>query len=256
MSIWQSFWLALSFLTRLPSVQFKTLKPDAAKRSLWFYPLVGLIIGVILALLLQLIAFSHTYNEGSVQVVAALILVAWVVLTGGLHLDGLADSADGWVGGQQNRQRTLDIMQDSHIGVMGMLAILLVMLTKFTALSALISSHSLLHSSLILLAIPMLARMSMVVLLASLPYVRANGLGSKLKQGATTTLVLTSLAWVAILAFVLLQKQWIVCFSFALACFGLSYLMLKQRLGGTTGDTLGAHLEIQEALLLASLILV
>lgn len=255
MSIWQGFWLALSFLTRLPSVQFKTLKPDATKRSLWFYPLVGLIMGVILAVLLQLIAFSHTYNGVSVLLVAALILATWVLLTGGLHLDGLADSADGWVGGQQNRQRTLDIMQDPHIGVMGMLAILLVMLTKFAALSALIHSHSLFDSSFILLAIPMLARMSMLILLASLPYVRANGLGSELKKGISTRLVLTSLFWVVILAFVLLQKQWLVCFSFAGCWLALSYLMLKQRLGGTTGDTLGAHIEIQEALLLSALVL-
>lgn len=255
MSIWQGFWLALSFLTRLPSIQFKQHNLQAVKKSLWFYPLIGLFIGAILAVILQLILLSHTPNEASINLVAALILLCWVSLTGGLHIDGLADSADGWVGGQQDKARTLSIMQDPHIGVMGMLAVALLLLVKFSALSALIQSFSSLSISLLLLATPMLARMSMLILLASLPYVRANGLGSELKQGASSFLVLTSLAWVIILAFILLQTQFFIALGFAVAWGVLSYLMLKQRLGGTTGDVLGAHLEIQEALLLVAFVL-
>lgn len=254
MSLWQSFWLALSFLTRLPCVSFNELNPNAVKQSLWFYPLVGLIIGSILAVTLQLILLSHSPNEASINLVAALVLVCWVSLTGGLHIDGLADSADGWVGGQQDKARTLSIMQDPHIGVMGMLAVLLLLLVKFSALSALIQSFDSLSMSLLLLATPMLARMSMLILLASLPYVRVNGLGWELKQGASSFLVITSLAWVIILAFILLQTQFFIALGFALAWGVLSYLMLKQRLGGTTGDVLGAHLEIQEALLLVAFV--
>ncbi len=255
MMLWQSFCYALSFLTRIPCSISAQYNPQSMRHSLKFYPFVGLIIGALLVIVLQLLFWSYGSKPDLYAVFALVILFFWVLITGGLHLDGLADSADAWVGGQQDRLRTLKIMQDPHIGVIGMLALLLVLLGKWVALSVLLKQHALWVVSLLLLGVPMLARMSMLILLASLPYVRSNGLGSMLKEGANHVVVLANLVWVLLFSVVLLQQYVLPLLGFAVAWWVLSYLMLKQRLAGCTGDTLGAHLEIQEVIMLLALAL-
>ena len=102
----RAFWLSLQFLTRIPTPQFAEIAPQTVGRSLLFYPLVGLIIGGLLLAVTQLTAAA------SPLVTSALVLATWLLLSGALHIDGVADMADAWVGGQGDRERTLAIMKD------------------------------------------------------------------------------------------------------------------------------------------------
>jgi adenosylcobinamide-GDP ribazoletransferase len=100
------FLVALQFLTRLPVHMPEPPDEREIGQSLLYYPLVGLLLGLMLA------ALAWAMRDGSSMLHAALLLAMWVLMTGGLHLDGLADSADAWVGGQGSRERTLAIMKD------------------------------------------------------------------------------------------------------------------------------------------------
>ncbi|WP_139488104.1 adenosylcobinamide-GDP ribazoletransferase [Brevibacillus dissolubilis] len=125
-----AFFQALTFLTRIP-VRFQA-KPEAWAKSTAYYPLVGLIIGMIVAVVAVLLSpFLPT------MLIAVLTLVCWIWLTGGLHLDGLMDTADA-VGSSRSRERMLEIMKDSRVGAMGVIAAVLVVLVKFTAIVSII----------------------------------------------------------------------------------------------------------------------
>jgi len=103
--------VAFIFLTRLPMPRLAHISPEDNGRSLCAFPLVGLVIGLLL-----FIAASVLTWVLPVMVVATLLLTLWVLLTGGLHLDGLADSADAWLGGYGDKARTLEIMKDPRCG--------------------------------------------------------------------------------------------------------------------------------------------
>ena len=125
-----AFALALQFLTRIP-ILFNFVASDRQLgQSVLFYPLIGLLIGSVLWLL----AFG--FGDTSTGLKAALVLTGWVWLTGGLHLDGLADCADAWVGGLGSRERSLDIMKDPAAGPSAVVLLVLVLLLKWTALMA------------------------------------------------------------------------------------------------------------------------
>ncbi len=234
--------IALQFLTRLPLPQPGECTPRERGHSVLYYPLVGLIIGVLLLIL------NSVLGESDAGVRAALLLLVWVLLSGGLHLDGLADSADAWLGGYGDRQRSLDIMQDPRSGPAAVMLVVLVLLVKFAALAALLKQG---NWSMLLTA-PLLGRAAMVGVFLATPYVREHGLGAQLAQqlprrGALYVLVLCA---IAVVSFEDGNGVWLL----AVTVVGVALLrrMMLQRLGGTTGDTLGATCEIIEALVLAT----
>jgi adenosylcobinamide-GDP ribazoletransferase len=256
----RAFWLAVQFLTRLPTPRVEI---DAAARgvSVLFYPLVGLLVGALLALLHWPLATADAGLE------AALLLLAWVLLTGGLHLDGLADSADAFIGSHDSRDgggraasgtaadgdrnRALAIMKDPHAGPAGVAAVVLVLLVKFAALSALLWESA--WEALVI--VPLLGRTALMALLLTTPYVRPNGIGAEHaaylpRVAAALVLVVTGVAVVAWLEW---DGLWLFVAA-AAVIYGLRYLMMH-RLGGTTGDTLGASCEIVEATALVTLAL-
>lgn len=208
--------------------------------SVLFFPVVGLLIGALLAGL-------HTalwlVDPGAL---AALVLAAWVLLTGGLHLDGLADTADAWIGGQGNRDRTLTIMKDPRSGPIAIVAIVLALLAKFAALQALLAGDA----RVILLLAPVLGRTIIVLLLITTPYVRPDGLGAPyanyLPRLSCGLLVLL----IAAVTVAFLEWQG----GVLLAALGVGFLSLRYelmaRLGGATGDTLGAACELAETIAL------
>ena len=142
------FWIALQFLTVLP-IELKTI-PTAQQngRAILFYPLVGLIIGGILFLV------TCIFVKLPALLLAAIVLALWIWLTGGLHLDGLADTADAWVGGFGDKLRTLQIMKDPSCGPIGVLSLVIICLLKFALVYVLIEQHQ----SLFLICIPILGR--------------------------------------------------------------------------------------------------
>ncbi|MBU2038307.1 MAG: adenosylcobinamide-GDP ribazoletransferase [Gammaproteobacteria bacterium] len=257
---WWAFWYAMAFLTRLPTPYLKRVDEAVAARSLVFYPLIGCLLG------LSLLAFTAAcvfYNlQVSLLLLAALLLFIWVVFSGALHLDGLADSADAWVGGLGNKERTLAIMKDPQSGPMGVTVIAVILLVKFAAIYALLDkaqSGSGSWNIWLLIAgfmlVPMLARGAVPGLLATTPYVRKKGLASALVAGATPLVVGITGTLLALLAGVFLQTQALFILALWLTILMMARAAMIKRLGGCTGDTLGATIEIQEALLLAAIAL-
>tara|TARA_R110000751_G_scaffold42979_1_gene99440 strand:+ start:2944 stop:3678 length:735 start_codon:yes stop_codon:yes gene_type:complete len=233
------FALALQFLTRLPVRLRRAPSPQESAESLLWYPLVGVVLGALLLLANELLAGV----DASLR--AALLLALWVWLSGGLHLDGLADTVDAWVGGYGDRERTLAIMKDPACGPMGVLALLFCLLLKYCALVLLLQQH---FWSLLLIT-PWLGRCLLPLLLLITPYVRAGGLGESLTN---------DIPRLRLQLVLLLNAALLLCFGMAglLALLVAAILtwywrrLLIKRLGGTTGDTAGALLEMAECAVL------
>ncbi|UTL82366.1 adenosylcobinamide-GDP ribazoletransferase [Pseudomonas putida] len=230
------FWIALQFLSSLPVRLSGMPEPREMGRSLLCYPLVGLLFGLLLWLA------SHLLQGAPAPLHAALLLTLWVLLSGALHLDGLADSADAWLGGFGDRERTLKIMKDPRSGPIAVVTLVLVLLLKFCALWVLVERGA---GALLVLA-PVVGRAAMLGLFLGTPYVRPGGLGQALAEHLPRRMA----RWVLLgsLLFCLLlggwSALWAVLLAFAVFCW-LRRLMC-QRLGGTTGDTAGAMLELLE----------
>ena len=234
------FWIALQFLSSLPVRLPGMPEPEQLGRSLLCYPVVGLLFGVLLWLLDALLLGTPSLLH------AALLLTAWVLLSGGLHLDGLADSADAWLGGFGDRERTLLIMKDPRSGPIAVVTLVLVLLLKFAALVALIEQGQ----TLALIIVPVLGRAALLGLFLTTPYVRAGGLGQALadhlpRRAGWWVLVACALGCV-------LATGWAAASALAVAFavfVGLRRMMLR-RLGGCTGDTAGALVEVLEVVVL------
>jgi len=167
------FFIALQFLTRLPVRISSAPDEISVAYSLGYYPLVGLIIGAIL-------------TSAAWVLSAGLLLLVWVFITGGLYLDGLADSMDAWVGGLGDREKTLAIMKDPYCGPAGVVSIVLLLLLKFVALHTIMESGNL---TIILLA-PLFGRAVLLPLFLTTPYVRSNGLGTPISSCLPRKLIL------------------------------------------------------------------
>lgn len=231
----QSFWLALQFLTRLPTPSLAEISPVAVGRSLLFYPLVGLIIGALIVAAAQLTAVFP------LQLNVALLLALWVFLSGALHIDGLADMADAWVGGQGDRERTLAIMKDPYCGPMGVSAVVVLLLLKFSALGELLQGDLL-----FLLVAPVMGRTFAVLLMLTTPYCRETGLASDMVRHLPRTAAWLILAVVAGTALLWLKGMALWLLGISLLIFLMYRRSLMHRLQGFTGDAAGALIEIIE----------
>ncbi len=234
---------ALRFLTILPVPGTSRVSEKTIGRSTAWYPLVGLLVGALLAgcVRLGLLAWSAP--------AAGLAgLAFWVIVTRGFHLDGLADTFDG-IGGGATRERKLTIMKDSRVGVFGVLAVGLCLLGKLVFLAELGGRAPLLG----LAAVPALGRWGMLVALVGFPSASAAGLGQAVKKNCGWPQLgigtLTALGCAA-----LLLGGWGLALAglVLLAAVGLGALFTRQ-LGGLTGDSYGAVCEIGELLALAAL---
>ncbi|EWC39395.1 adenosylcobinamide-GDP ribazoletransferase [Stutzerimonas stutzeri] len=238
------FLIALQFLTSLPIRLPAMPTPEQQGRSLLHYPLVGMLLGTLLWLAALLL-------DGVPQLLqAALLLTLWVALTGALHLDGLADSADAWLGGFGDRERTLAIMKDPRSGPVAVVVLALLLLLKFSALLALLQAQQ----SVALLLAPVLGRAVLLALFLGTTYVRPNGLGHALATNLPRRRARGVLAVVA-LGCLLCGMTGLTALLLAIATFLLARRAMLRRLGGTTGDTAGALLELVECMVLVGLAL-
>lgn len=246
---WRAFLVALQFLSVVPV----TLQPAPEARenglSLLYYPLVGLLLGLLLTAV-AMIANGLLPSP----VLAAVLIALWALLTGALHLDGVADSADGWLGGHGDRARTLRIMQDPHSGAAGVVALIVVLLLKWSALSALLLTSW----WWLLMLVPLLGRAAAVLLLAHTAYARRSGIASamlpQMSRAAVDGVGGAALAVAVLLSFWAAgTAQAILILLLPAAAVWGWRLLLRKRLGGTTGDTAGAAIEGCEALALIAL---
>ena len=226
------FYLALAFMTRIPVPNMGHVDPVDFGRSALYYPLVGLLIGVLLC------APVFLFADASPLLLAAILTVVWALITGGLHLDGVADGADAWLGGLGDEEKTHRILKDPLMGAAGVIAIVCTMLLKFSALVVLLE-HEFWW---VLLFTPVLGRTAALMLMLTTPYVRKAGLGNAVTDFLPRGLAM--LISVSLLVAALLMS-WTGVAIFMLGCYLLRRLML-QRLGGCTGDTIGATVELGE----------
>lgn len=227
------FYLSLSFLTRIPIPPISRPDPADFGSSALYYPLVGLIIGALLCI--PVLLFPHVQP----MLLAALLTVLWAILTGGLHLDGIADGADAWLGGLGDEEKTHRILKDPLVGAAGAIAISSILLLKFSALSVLLDQQL----WWIILFAPMLGRTAVLLLFLTTPYVRRGGLAS----AVTDFLPIVPAGFITMISIIFgLVLSWQGILWFLLSFWLLRHLMIK-RLRGCTGDTAGASVEISEA---------
>ncbi|MCK0096258.1 adenosylcobinamide-GDP ribazoletransferase [Yoonia sp. F2084L] len=233
---------ALGLLTRLPVVVDSARAMDRGAASAWAYPLVGVILGVILAAATALM-LAIGIPAG---IAAGLVLAGSVVMTGAMHEDGLADSADGLWGGW-DKARRLEIMKDSHIGVYGTCAIALSLLIRWLALVVIVSMGAYWVAFVTAGAV---SRASMVVVMAALPNARDGGLSRNVGRPASATM------WLAVaiaVGFALLGGHpWVTLVTIltTLACI----LIARAKIGGQTGDILGATQQVTEIAVLIAIV--
>lgn len=244
---WRALACAMHFLTRIPLATRTLFDNKDYANSLAWYPVIGLILGGLVWLSgVPLTELSSTY------LAAALVLAVWVLLTGALHLDGVADCADAWVGGFGDREKTFQILKDPRSGPIAVVVLVLVLLVKWAALEVLLGSD---HWSIVWL-IPLLARGAMPYIFWRLDYVSASGLGSALVEGFSRQRILISLLSVVVMAALSLAAQLEILLIFVAVSL-LIYRWWKrgsyQKLGGFNGDCAGALVEFLELGLLLGL---
>lgn len=245
--------IAVQFMTTVPVRLPYLPSREQNALSMLFYPVIGLLIGGVLWLIAS---FIHL----PIMLLSCLIVVAWVGLTGGLHLDGLADTADAWVGGFGDRERTLAIMKDPNAGAMGVIAIVLCLMLKWASVYGLLMLDDEYDVSFVWLMIPMLGRLGVLVLFATTPYVRQQGLGSALQDVSKSLLWLVVAGYAAVcLTVISIVLSWRMALAvLSVWALVLAYLrtLFVKRLGGITGDTVGASIECVEAALLIAAVTV
>jgi adenosylcobinamide-GDP ribazoletransferase len=248
------FLIALQFLTRVPVrgalAQWTDFSPQRLRASAAHFPGVGLFVGASAALVFAVVSILLPPTAATPFVAAVLSSAFTLLLTGAFHEDGLADLADG-LGGSGERERALAIMKDSRIGSFGALAIASAMAGKV----ALLAVTAAVSPTLVLLAIVAghsVSRMAPLLLIRALPHVGdADGSKSKpLADSVDRTALATGAAWCAP---VLLLLGWVqgpaVAFGALLAAalaYRAMHALLARRLGGFTGDGLGATQQVTE----------
>lgn len=232
------FLAAFRFLTIIPIYWKSDRDGDYFQHSLFYFPVIGALIGVVAGGLTVIFKMFLP-----IPVVAVLSIVVLALVSGCLHLDGLADTADGFFSSRP-KERILEIMRDSRTGAMGVIGIVMIILAKYAALVSL--TPSIFVKTVCLM--PVAGRCAIVLTMSVLPYAREEGgLGDLFYSRKCRLAAIWSLVFVLILiplagfetVFIMLGTMLSVVFFFALWC--------RRKIGGATGDTLGAICEITEA---------
>lgn len=223
---------AMALLTRLP---LPAMAHPRGAQAAWAWPVVGVVVGSIAALVASVMLAIGV----PVGIVAGAVLVAQIMVTGALHEDGLADTVDGFFGGW-TRARRLEIMKDSHIGSYGTLALILSVGLRWSALTIICTTP------LAIIAVAALSRAPMAVMMAALPNARGTGLaqsvGRPTPQAAAVTVLIAAVAGLAT-AGVFATLVMIAIMAITVIAVAQT---AKARIGGQTGDVLGATQQVCE----------
>jgi adenosylcobinamide-GDP ribazoletransferase len=237
--------LAISFLTILPVIDQRPASDETVARSFAWFPIVGFLLGVALVGEDWLLAHFFAQVIRSVLIVASL-----VVVTGAVHLDGLADTADA-LGAGRDRERALAILRDSRVGTFGASAIFFDLALKILALSTLAGHRR--YAALIVA--PMLARWAMLLVAAGLPYLRSSGSGSTLLSGEISGARTAVVAVFTMQVMLILGAMRPIALATAVA-IAIVFAMrsfYRRWLGGVTGDLIGACGELVEIAVLVTM---
>lgn len=239
MKILESIVVAFQFLTRLYlpiNVEWDTAN---LRRSLTWFGLVGAFIGVILAGAMTL------FNRFDLipAVSAIIILIIWIFITGGMHIDGISDMADGFFS-MRDKEKTLEIMKDSHVGAFGVITIVFLLLIKFEMLKEFIIIEKNVR---LLILPPTIARIAAGLVLSFYETTKKSGLGYTFHSsdprifwaiGFVVTLIISSILNIKSLIFI----------GIAILASNLMALWAKKKIGGLNGDIYGAIVETVEVI--------
>ena len=269
----KGFLLLLSFMTRIPMPKIDYDEEKLGK-SMKYFPAVGVIVGIIL--LFFCIVFTFVFKNLNYSTVLPLMIIVVIltdlITTGGLHLDGLADTFDG-IFSYRSKHKMLEIMKDSRLGSNGALALILYFLIKFVLLySLLIENQG--GTIFAILTYPVVARLCSVISCASSPYARGSGMGKTFVDNTKTKEViiaaLITVVYSGTILFYMIGSRfnYSLPLDFLMKSFSINLLiiailglfayafskLIERKIGGITGDTLGALLEISSLVYLFLLI--
>ncbi|MGJ8618695.1 MAG: adenosylcobinamide-GDP ribazoletransferase [Methylophilaceae bacterium] len=246
---WRYFLLAVGFFTRIPVPQYVDFEEDELNYATKYFPLVGILVGLIGA---GVYILGAAFLPSTIAILSS--MVSTIYLTGAFHEDGLADSADG-IGGGWSREQILTIMQDSRLGTFGAIALCLALLTKFQLLYSLNSDWI----PIALISAHAISRLAAAWVMATLHYAKQSGKAKPLATEISgSSLILANIFGLFPIAIVL---TFFVVSRYPLAEIALFILMtglpviltwswwrkkVQNWLGGYTGDTLGAMQQITE----------
>lgn len=236
--------LAVQFLTRVPAGSIPDFTPRDLSRSAHWFPLVGAFVGAVTCAALILGARIDPWFG------ALLAVCVWIGVTGALHLDGLADLADALGAAHRDRARFLEVLRDPHVGTFGVIALILAVAAKLILLSVAARQHS---ARDLLASIPLIAassRYAALVWSAWLPPLASGSAERFAWRKSTPSLI----GWAIVLggASIALSPATLLA-AVAIAAWGL---WLKRRLGGITGDCLGAGVELVEIATLIAIVVI
>lgn len=230
----KGFILSLQFLTRIPININIDFNDENIRRSILFYPLVGAILGGLASLAYQALAPLGR------EISAFFALLAMVILTGGLHLDGLSDTLDGFLSAR-DREKTLDIMKDSRIGAFGVIGLIMIMLFKYITILNLENAPTALILSLAN------SRLTVIIIMATKKIARPGGLGEMQQRNCKRSYVVAStLIYCAIVS--LIDLIYLIPLLVSLIAGEVISHIAYKKIDGVTGDVYGAIIEVGESL--------
>jgi len=235
-----SFLLAFQFLTTIP-LKIKEISEQRIAASVIYFPLVGLFLGLFLlgiSNLLSYLGFSYLASN-------VILVVILIIITGGMHLDGLADTTDAFLSGK-SKEEMLNIMRDPCAGTMGVLSLICIILLKIS----LLTSINILFRPHALVLMCVLSRWSVVPVMFVFPYARREGKAGVFIKGMNLKILVLSTSAVIICAILTWQINGLIALLIILGFACVIGKFVSRKIGGITGDTLGATIEMTEIITL------
>ncbi|MCY7009093.1 adenosylcobinamide-GDP ribazoletransferase [Fusobacterium simiae] len=271
----KGFLLLLSFMTRIPMPKIEYNEEKLGK-SMKYFPVVGIIVGLILLFFSIVFTFilKNLAYTAVLPIIIMVIILTDLITTGALHLDGLADTFDG-IFSYRSKHKMLEIMKDSRLGSNGALALILYFLIKFALFYSLIIENQG-EAIYAVITYPVVARFCSVISCASAPYARGSGMGKTFVDNTktcgvivATTITLLYIIGMIFMPFVLFTNYSLPLYFIAqsivinvvivllLGLFAYAFSkLIERKIGGITGDTLGALLEISSLVYLFLLLVI
>lgn len=243
-NFFEQFIILIQFMTRIPIPLKISYSEKKLGKSIKFFPLVGLIIGLILYFanfLITVYLKNIFYNK---TIIAIFLIILEILIVGIIHIDGLADTFDGLFS-YAKKEKMLEIMKDSRIGTNGTVVLILYFITKTVLISEIITINSK-----YLIIYPIIARLSTPVNAGLSNYARNSGMSNAIISENGIFEAIFSLALSIILVFYIIGIKGIVAISIAFIFIIIFMLNVRKKIDGITGDTMGACLELTSILVL------
>ncbi len=250
MQYFHALLLALTLLTRIPvpAGLFPNEVTNKTKSlSTLFYPFVGLIVGAFVGLIYYVVPFVIG-DEVPALVVASVVLTFWVVVTGALHLDGVADSTDAGFASHKDHERTLSVFKDPQAGPMAVVSVCLVLMLKLSLLSAFVLNE---NAFLVIVISTTLSRLAALLFMLITPYQSVQGIASGI-QLSGFKIKIWLISGVTLCCFISITSFWLIALLILILAVWVYYWrrFWLRKIEGYTGDCVGALIEVAEVLCL------